>query len=366
MASHRGSDPQPPQQPLRSDGSLSRRDLLRTAAAGAVTAWGLLRSRGLPGAGAGDAAEASQTWELRAPLRREGVVVIVRSPRAIGSRRKANSAVVGSMVDAGLTRLAGVSDPVQAWRRFFAPNDVVGIKVNCLGAPATHTHTEVTMAVARSLQRAGLPERNLVIYDRSTDELRRSGYPVNTGAGLQCYGSDQRGYDREPTTAGEVGSCFSRIVSEDCTALINLPLLKDHDVAGVSISLKNHFGSINNPNKLHLDHCCPYAADVNLAPVLRKKQRLVVCDALEAIYDGGPTYRPATTHSYGGLLIATDPVALDRVGWQIIESLRAKAGLKTLRAAGREPRYIAVAGDSQHRLGVSDLGRIRKIEVTVS
>ena len=367
MPSSTGSDPQPSEEPTSPRPTLSRRDLLKTlTAASALVGWSLLPGHLRSGEDSRASAEASQTWKLAAPLRRDGVVVIVRSPSAIGGRRRVNAGVVERMVGEGVTRLTGVSDPAQAWRRFFAPSDIIGIKVNCLGAPVTRTHVEVTMAVATGLKRAGVAAHNLIIYDRSTDELRRAGYPVNTGSGLRCYGTDRRGYDDEPTVAGEVGSCYSRILSEDCTALINVPLLKDHDMAGVSISLKNHFGSINNPNKLHLDRCCPYAADVNLAPVIRKKQRLVICDALEVIYDGGPTYRPGSTSNYGALLIGTDPVALDRVGWQIIEGLRAKAKLKPLRAVGREPRYIAVAGDSQHRLGVADLARIKRIAVTTA
>jgi hypothetical protein len=277
-----------------------------------------------------------------------------------------NRKVVERMVAAGLTHLTDASEPNHAWRRFFSSKDVIGLKVNCLGAPTTRTHVEVALAAAQGLERAGVPRDNLIIYDRLTDELGRAGYPVNTGRGLRCFGSDHRGYDRAPTMAGEVASCYTRIVSQDCTALLNLPLLKDHDVAGVSISLKNHFGSINNPNKLHLYNCSPYAADVNLAPMIRRRQRLIICDALEVIYEGGPTYRPGTADNYGALLVSTDPVALDRVGWEIIEGLRAAAGLKPLQAVGREPRHIAVAGDPQHRLGVADPARIRKIAVSVS
>ncbi len=224
----------------------------------------------------------------------------------------------------------------------------------------------MALAAASGLQAAGIPAGNLIIFDRLTEELDRAGFVINADEGVRCFGTDRRGYDREPTVSGKVGSCFSRIVSEDCTALLNLPMVKDHDLAGVSISLKNHFGCINNPNKLHLDNCCPYAADVNLAPAVRSKQRLIICDALEVIYDGGPTYRPATTRAYGALLMGTDPVALDRVGWEIIEDLRVRARLEPLKAAGREPRYIMVAGDARHRLGVADPARIEKIEVSVA
>jgi len=364
MASSRGSKPARSPQPRRPDLTLTRRDLLKTLAAGGVLAGcGVLGACGGPRA---KPAEADQTWKPGPPLRRDGVVIIVHDPRAISEDRRVDTGIVAGMLEAGLARLTEEADVTQAWRRFFGPSDIIGLKVNCLGAPTTHTHVEVALAAAQGLQRAGLPADNLIIYDRLTDELERAGYPVNTGRGLRCFGTDQRGYDAEPTAAGEVGSCLSRIVSEDCTALINLPMLKDHDVAGVSISLKNHFGSINNPNKLHLNRCSPYVSDLNLAPAIREKQRLVICDALEVIYDGGPTYRPSTTARYGALLVGTDPVAVDRVGWQIIEELRAQKGLKSLRAVGREPSYIPVAGDPQHRLGVADIARIQRVEVRVS
>ena len=53
-----------------------------------------------------------------------------------------------------------------------------------------------------------------------------------------------------------------------------MPLLKDHDGAGVSIALKNMYGVIHNPNKYHPNGCNPYVADVNMLPDIRTKMRL--------------------------------------------------------------------------------------------
>ena len=342
---------------------LTRREVLRAAAAGGVLVGaGLLGSCGSrPVAPAGPTSGEPHPD----PLRRDGVVVVVRSDAVMGPQRRVDPHLVSEMVATGIARLAEAPTPREAWLRFYAKSDVVGLKVNCLGAPATHTHLEVALAAASGLQDAGVPASSIIIFDRLTDELARAGFPVNTGEGLRCYGSDVAGYDTEPIVAGEVGSCFSRIVSQQCTSLLNLPLLKDHDLAGVSASLKNHFGCINNPNKLHIGHCNPHAADLNLAPPLRGKQRLIVCDALEVIYDGGPTYSPGTTANYGGLLIGTDPVAVDRVGWRIIEDLRAAAGLRSLADDGRKPAYIETAGEAARGLGVADLSRIQIIEVAV-
>jgi uncharacterized protein (DUF362 family) len=345
---------------------LSRRGFLRAAGAG-----GLLAASGLLGSCGRPQADTTGSPGSRSPsdrFRRDGFIVIVRHPGAVAADRRVDADAVAKMLAAGLTRLTGDSHPQQAWLRFFSPSDVIGLKVNCLGAPTTQTHPEVALASAAALRDAGVPADNLIIFDRLIGELDRAGYPVNNGSGIRCLGTDSEGcgYDREPTVVGEVGSCLSRIVSTHCSALLNLPLLKDHDLAGVSISLKNHMGCIHNPNKLHLNGCSPYVADLNLAPAIKGKQRLIVCDALEIIYDGGPTYRPATTERYGGLLISTDPVALDRVGWQIIEDLRARAGLRPLAAEGRPPRHISVAADPQHNLGIADLDRIERVEISLA
>jgi hypothetical protein len=56
-------------------------------------------------------------------------------------------------------------------------------------------------------------------------------------------------------------------------------------------------------------------------------------------------------------------VALDHTAWQIIERKRAEAGLPTLEAAGRPPRYIATAADQAHKLGFNDPQRINLLEV---
>jgi hypothetical protein len=47
----------------------------------------------------------------------------------------------------------------------------------------------------------------------------------------------------------------------------------------------------------------------------------------------------------------------------MIERKRAEAGMKTLEAGGRPPRYIATAADGAHALGTNDPNRIRLMEV---
>jgi uncharacterized protein (DUF362 family) len=148
--------------------------------------------------------------------------------------------------------------------------------------------------------------------------------------------------------------------------LISVPVLKDHDGAGVSMALKNMYGVIHNPNKYHPNGCDPYVADVNMLPEIRAKLRLTVCDAMTACYEGGPAFKPQFSWQPNALIVSQDPVALDFSGWQIIERKRAAMGLKTLESAGRAPRYIATAADADHRLGTNDPRHITLIETRVA
>ena len=98
----------------------------------------------------------------------------------------------------------------------------------------------------------------------------------------------------------------------------------------------------------------PYVADLNCAQAIRSRERLVVMDALLACYDGGPSYKPATTAQFGQLWFSMDPLAIDVVAQEAIEGLRREEGLPTLAAEDREPSYIAEAGKQGRAIGCGD------------
>ena len=162
-----------------------------------------------------------------------------------------------------------------------------------------------------------------------------------------------------------MGSLLSTTLARTCSVVINLPVLKDHGIAGVSIALKNLFGAVHNPNKYHLTVCNPYVADVFMLPPIRTKVRLTICEAVVAQYEGGPPYMPQWCWPMSSLILGGDPVALDSVGWQLIEEKRKEKGFKPLAAVGRNPAYIATAADKDHRLGTNDPARIEVVRVEV-
>jgi uncharacterized protein (DUF362 family) len=273
-----------------------------------------------------------------------------------------DAARVGSLLDHLLREHFNAADPVEILRSLFSPRDRVGIKVNCLSGRRMSTHTELVDAIVQRLIQAGVAPRNILIWDRQNSELNEAGFTLNAwGKPVACAGCNGLGYDSELTVHRSIGSFFGKPVTELCTAQINVPVLKDHGVVGITLGMKNFFGAIHNPNKYHPDGGDPYIADLYSHPSIGGKVRLTIVDALEVQPEGGPPFQPNWVMDYGGLMTANDPVALDRLGWKLIEDMRARKGLPTLAEAKREPKYIHTAAGLG--LGEDDLAIIQMKEV---
>ena len=268
------------------------------------------------------------------------------------------------MLDRTVQALYASDTPLAAWKKVARPGDVVGLKVNCLAGRGISTTVVLAELICDRLQEAGIVRENIVIWDRLNSDLESAGFKVASRAdGIRCIGNDTLGYEDDLSVYGSVGSLLSKTLTQVCDVVINLPVLKDHGIAGVTMALKNLFGAIHNPNKYHPNLCNPYVADLNMLPAIRQKVQLNICDAITAQYEGGPSFMPQWTWKYNGLLASLDPVALDHTGWQILEQKRAEKGMKSLQALGRAPSYIATAADAQHRLGTNNPEQIEVVTV---
>ena len=331
-------------------GETSRRDFLKKCVTGAA----------IVSAGRVPLLEAVE----QAAAGEKSPVVIARDAKLRSSGTSVDSGRVLNLLDHSVQALFNFNNPIEPWRKLVRPGDRVGLKVNALGGRGLSSSLQLVEAICGRLQEAGIKANDIVIWDRDTDELERAGFRTESGGSrIQCFGTDRVGYEDDLVTWGNVGSRLSKILTERCDLLINVPVLKDHDGAGISAALKNMYGVIHNPNKYHPDGCNPYIADVNMLPPIRTKMRLTICDATTVSYEGGPGYKPQYAWQNDALIVSQDPVALDYIGWHIIERKRAEKGLKTLEAEGRAPRYITTAADAQHRLGTNDPKRIALIEV---
>lgn len=300
-------------------------------------------------------------------------VVVVRHRNVFDPAGHACENPVLDMVNRGITELTGSATLFGAWSRFFTPGDIVGMKINAISfrgltnTPLASHYPVLTRAIVKSCAGAGIEEKQFVIWDRSEAELVNLGFgPVNEPDGLRVLGtykhhrsSDGIGFHPGQHPVGKKTSRVSRILSDICSALINVPVIKPHTLAGITASLKNHYGTIDNPSAYHLDACTdPGIPEINAIPLIREKQRLVICNALQAVYRGGISWKPANAWPNGGIILGTDPVAVDRVCLKILNEKRLASGKNTIDKRARHIRLSAQLG-----IGVENLDEIDLVEI---
>ncbi|MBN2090841.1 DUF362 domain-containing protein [candidate division KSB1 bacterium] len=292
-------------------------------------------------------------------------VVVIRNPGLTSLKQARDSELMRKLLDQGLRKWFNHQSTADCWREIARPNDVVGIKVNCLAGKGLSTHPELVAAIIEGLKSVDVKEKNIIVWDRLNQDLQRAGFTINTKGGVKFFGNDVAGYSSDLVCYGAVGSLVSKVVTDYCSVLINVPILKDHGIVGVSVALKNYFGAIHNPNKYH-DHIGdPYVADVNMFDDIRQKTQFTICDALVAQYEGGPPFMPQWAWPYSGLIFGKDMVAIDQIGWEIIEEKRRVQGLKSLKDVSREPTYIAKAASADYQLGFNNRQQIELIEESI-
>ncbi len=285
-------------------------------------------------------------------------VIVPHHPGATEGKRTVYLPVVQQMLDQTLLELTGQPNIASAWRELLPglqPNHTVAIKVNAVpaGNKVIPTHPEVVQAIVKGLVQAGLPENQVIIYDRESEHLAEAGYPVNRGtAGVRCFGTTDAdwGYDADqPVEILRGRYLLSRILTR-CDHLINVPVLKVHlDRYGVTLSLKNHYGTVDRPRDLH-ENFAIACATLNAQQVIREKTRLVVIDALFGCWGSNPAAWVVDC-TPNRLIVSRDPVAADVVGTRMLNEERAKRG--------QSPRSVPLLAEAARLgLGVADLSDI--------
>jgi len=293
------------------------------------------------------------------------------------------------MLAKGMLALTGAPGVPEAWRMLVAPNEIVGIKVNPIAGKLLSTSPELVHVIIRQLEAAGIPKKNIVLWDRRAFEMTEAGFTAEAFPGIKCAGTevkDEKGsfYDAEGRQYGEKMidkdwyywadvedkydaetlpyminegkfSYFSRICTKDVDCIINVPILKNAGPT-VTICLKNlAYGAITNTGRLHKQLWAETCAEVPAFPPLRDKVVLNIVDGIRGCYQGGPAADQKYICNFNTLLVGTDPVAVDRVGYDIILKKRLEEKIqKEESAKGR--RFIDLAEDM--KLGVGDLSKI--------
>lgn len=328
-----------------------RRDFLKNLIAGAAVTYGT--------------AMAKPDGRIGIPGPYPGRVVAVEHARSIVDGKFQRDAI-SQMLHGGLMQLTGAPSKEEAWGAFFEPGDVVGIKLNPVGRPEVISSPETVNEIIAGLRMAGVPLKNIVAYDRYKREFLDAGFDKWLPEGVRwTWGTDEPhplqldmdGYDAaeyvemplvlpeaDPKNPHHRRSYLSKFITKDVNKLINLCMVKHHQSAGVTACLKNlSHGLVNNVSRSHATHtlnaCNTFIPNIVDHPIIRKKSVLNICDGIVAAYHGGPG---GTVRHYKWehktMYVSTDPVALDKTAWKVIDAKRAEVG--------RLP--IALAKPDQH------------------
>jgi hypothetical protein len=287
------------------DKILTRRDFVRETARGSA---GL--ALGLPVA----------ADVLSRPARRSIRVVLVRHKEVLDEDRNINGDILAQMLDDAVMTLFEKDNPEDCWSAILRPDDVLGIKTNVYRPLRTPTVLE--QALKQRAMAVGIPEADMSIRDRN---LRRD--PI-----------------------------FMR-----ATALLNARPVRAHDWSGMGGCLKNYI-TFSNPPDWHGDSCADLGGLWKL-PVCEGKTRLNILVALTPFFHSiGPhQYDPEAVWSYKGMLVSTDPVAVDALGAKLLEEMRIAFYERPPRG-GTSTKHIGLA-DTRHGIGIANLEEIELVKI---
>ena len=242
-----------------------------------------------------------------------------------------DGARVKAMLAAGLKSLAQAADVKAAWKALipdFAPSMRIGIKLNCLSSYVYSSVPFLQALIETLVQDLGADAAKLVVWDRRGDELTRSKITEAAlkvkvlGTVASTTDGAGPGYETKEMCVLTKSTHLSKILTTETDITINIPLLKTHTVSGMTGSMKNVYGCIDNPGDFHSDliHVLPviYRMDE-----IRKRVRLHITEGLFAVVKGDTADPPDTVP--GRLLLATDPVALDSRAIALANTLRGTA-----------------------------------------
>jgi len=291
-------------------------------------------------------------------------------------------AKIQAMVNRGLLRLTGKPDVNSAWRSLVTTQDVVGIKVFSTPGTTSGTRPSVVSAVVEGLLAAGVPARQIVIWDKNLADLQQAKFDkLASKYGVRLAGSVAAGYDEKvfydnPLVGsliwsdlefGRKGESIGRhsfvtkLLTQDITKIINVTPLLNHNYAGVTGNLYGlAMASVDNTARFEgspqrLARAVP---EICALPAVGDRVVLNIVDALVCQYEGGPTGLLHYSVPLNQLRLSTDPVALDLLSIHELDRLRRSA-----RDPAAKVNLELYRNATLLELGISQTNRIRLEEI---
>jgi len=302
---------------------------------------------------------------------------------------KPQEAVAFDMIKKALLKLTSETDINKAWAHFVSQDEMIGLKVNPVAGKLLSTSHAVVQSIITQLEHAGISRRNIVIWDRRLMQLHETGYTIENYPDITITGTEQQDaqgsfYDSDGVLYGKkmidedwyyyadvVGeydeytipymvnggkySYFTKICTQQLDKIINVPILKNAGPTA-TLCLKNlAYGSISNTGRLHQQLWAETCAEVCAFPPIRDKVVLNIVDGLRGCYNGGPGANPQFICNYNTIMLGTDPVAIDRIGHDIVVKKRIKEGIQE-KDDPKRLKFVQMAENLQ--LGVADISKI--------
>ncbi len=324
-----------------------------------------------------------------------GLVAVVKNTRSV----KDNAIIeqeVYDMIARSMLELTGEKKLKKAWRKFVSPGDRIGLKVNPVAGKSLSTSHEVVRSVIAQMEESGIKRSQLTIWDRREFELTDAGFTPENYPGIRIVGTEQM--DKEGLYYGKDGklygehmidrdwyywadvegeydeytmpymvnggkySYFTKIVTQELDKIINIPILKNAGMT-VTLALKNlAFGSVSNTGRLHAKLWNETCAQVCAFAPLRDKVVLNIADGIKGCFNGGPGANPQFFCDYHTIITGSDPVAVDRIGYDIVLAKRIAEGLQK---AGTPQALEFMLQAERLSLGVADREKIELREVVL-
>jgi hypothetical protein len=248
-------------------------------------------------------------------------VILIRDAGAVNEKGEVQTVVVQKMLDEAVTTLLEETSLGRAWGKLIKSSDIVGIKSNSWYK--LPTPPELEEAVKRRVREAGVPEKNIAV--------------------------DDRGVLRNP-------------IFKSSTALINVRPVRTHHWSGVGTCLKNYIMFVPDPSNYHDEGCSPLGK-IWTDPLVKGKTRLNLLAALTPQFygRGAHSFDRRYVWPYKGLIVGTDPVAVDAIGAHLLQTKRI-LHFGDDRSLDVPPVHIEAA-EKRYGLGVSDLKRIQLVKL---
>ena len=192
------------------------------------------------------------------------------------------------------------------------------IKVNAAFArppeDATTTNPELVAEAVRQFLAAGASK--VTVFDHILQDLVDQTLEANgigqaakgAGAEVVVYAVRKPGQSRTVQIPGATALPSAGILEEifQADVIINMPKIKHHGGAKLSLAMKNFIGITQNMGNFHNIELHRAIAEINTAV----RPSLVIADATSILLDHGPG-GPGNVAKPGQVIIATDPVAAD-------------------------------------------------------